>query len=50
MAQKKASKKEIKVRDLKPRKDAKGGVHVQSPNQQKGGGNPQAGGLFSSRR
>jgi hypothetical protein len=40
MAQRKETKKTIKVRDLKPKKDAKGGVAMsgQSPQQQTGGG------------
>ena len=29
---KKKTKKQIKVQDLKPKKDAKGGVSVRSPN------------------
>jgi len=34
MAQRKESKKTIKVRDLKPKKDAKGGVVFDRPNNQ----------------
>ena len=33
MAQRKETKKKIKVRDLKPKKDAKGGVVVFGPGQ-----------------
>ena len=32
MAQRKETKKSIKVRDLKPKKDAKGGVVMSGPN------------------
>jgi hypothetical protein len=40
MAQRKETKKTIKVRDLKPKRDAKGGFVMsgQSPKQQTGGG------------
>jgi hypothetical protein len=31
MAQRKETKQTIKVRDLKPKKDAKGGVHLSRP-------------------
>jgi hypothetical protein len=43
MAQRKETKKTIKVRDLKPRKDAKGGFVMsgQSSKQQTSGGNKQ---------
>jgi len=34
MAQRKETKKNIKVRDLKPKRDAKGGVFRQRPGQQ----------------
>jgi hypothetical protein len=34
MAQRKETKKTIKVRDLKPKKDAKGGVVFDRPNNQ----------------
>jgi hypothetical protein len=43
MAQRKETKKIIKVRDLKPKKDAKGGFVMsgQSPKQQQTGGGKQ---------
>jgi hypothetical protein len=53
MAQRKENKKRIRVRDLQPKKDAKGGfvmnaqsISAQSPKQQDGGGNPAPSRIF----
>ena len=40
MAQRKETKKNIKVRDLKPKRDAKGGFTYQGPREQGAGKNP----------
>jgi hypothetical protein len=49
----KSKKRNVKVRDLKPKKDAKGGIILQNPSQQggfssSGGGLSNTGGGFSN--